>query len=67
MEPKIDQLWEWDIDRKYVNIFVVKAITPSIHQIEVLCEIIEGPDAGQVFETDISSFNNANWRLISKG
>lgn len=64
MTPEIGQVWEWDIDREHINVFVIKDIIPSVHEIEIMCEIIEGEKPGTIFHTHISSFTNANWRYL---
>jgi hypothetical protein len=64
MQPNIGQVWQWFVDREHTNVFVVKNITASVHEIEVLCEIIEGKTTGTIFQTSICSFNNYNWRFL---
>ena len=64
MEPKIGQVWEWDIDREHISVFTITAILPSTHEIEVLCEVFEGEGSGTVFQTPMSSFTNSNWRFL---
>lgn len=64
IDPKIGHVWEEDIDRTHINVFVIKEITSSTHEIEITCEILEGEKPGTIFQAPISSFNNANWRWL---
>jgi hypothetical protein len=66
MEPQIDQIWEWILDRTHINVFRVQEISRSCHECRVTCEIIDGEEPGSIFTTDIGSFNNSNWRCIKQ-
>jgi hypothetical protein len=66
MDPKVGQIWEWDIDRKDIRLLRIKQVILSVHNSEVICEILEGIGAGTEFQTSIGSFTNPNWRLIDK-
>ena len=59
MDPKIGQVWEWVIDREHISVFSV--IIPSAHEIEVLCEVLEGKDVGSTFQTSIGNFKSPAW------